>query len=293
MDTGPVGEQDGLLRAVNVGEDDGGQLEVVDDHDIGEIIEAEVEEADPKRSIPTPEMPSPSDVERHREDHIPYASWCDHCVEGRGREMGHSRVDRSVRTVSTFSFDYLFLNDDAEVVEEEGVAAGSSDDAPRGVKVLVAKDGNSRALFAHVVPAKGVDERRFSVDALVDDIKWLGYTRMILKSDNEPAIVRLLSESSKDLRISVGDLGQVMEEHPPPFDSQANGDAEAAAKAVQGQVRSMQSCLEARIGYRIPMAHPIMAWMIPHAALLMTNRVRGHDGKTAYSRVRGRPFSTR
>ena len=128
---------------------------------------------------------------------------------------------------------------------------------------------------------------------LVEDCKWLGYSRIILKSDNEVAIVRLLTESLKELRVSVGDLGQVMEEHPPPFDSQANGDAESAAKAIRGQVRTMQSFLEGRLGHRIPMQHPLMSWMIEHAAALITNRVRGHDGKTAYSRVRGRPFGTR
>ena len=50
----------------------------------GELIEA-AEEADTLRTMPTPIMPSPSDVEKHREDHIPYASWCDQCVEGKGR----------------------------------------------------------------------------------------------------------------------------------------------------------------------------------------------------------------
>ena len=113
------------------------------------------------------------------------------------------------------------------------------DSGPRGVNILVAKDSRSEALFAHVVPSKGVDERRFAVDMLVEDCKRLGYSRIILKSDNEVAIVRLLTESLKELRVSVGDLGQVMEEHPPPFDSQANGDAESAAKAIRGQVRTM------------------------------------------------------
>ena len=50
----------------------------------------------------------------------------------------------------------------------------------------------SRAVFAHAVPKKGVDEKRCSVNAVVDDVLWLGYAKVILKSDNELAIVKLL-----------------------------------------------------------------------------------------------------
>ena len=283
------------LQPVNVGEIDNKPLD--DDReviDVEEVIEAEVEEADPRRSIPTPLMPSPSDVEKHREDHIPYASWCDHCVEGRGREMGHRAVtDRDTRRVSTFSFYYLFMSDKGDIESWKSAADGSTDgDESRGIKILVAKDSKSRALFAHVVPTKGVDEQRFSVDMLTEDVKWLGHTKVILKSDNEVAILRLLTESLKELRVAA-DMEQLMEDHPPPFDSHANGDAESAAKAIRGQVQTLGSCFEARLGHRIPIKHPLMAWLVKHAAALITIRVRGHDGQTPYSRLRGRQFGTR
>ena len=261
----------------------------------GEVIEAEIEEADPKRVLPTPTLPSQSDVEKHREDHLPYASWCDHCVEGRGREMGHQHVDRSHRAISTISFDYLFMNSkghfDFEKTDEDGVDDGAARDK---VKILVVKDSKNKAIFAHAVPSKGVDEDKFAVSVLMSDIKWLGYTRLILKSDNEPAIVKLLTESLKSIRVSTDPaVDQVLEEHPPPFDSQANGDVESAAKAVRGQTRTLQSCLESRLGHRIPVSHPIYAWLISHAAMMITVRVRGHDGQTAYQRIRGRPWSNR
>ena len=95
------------------------------------------------------------------------------------------------------SFDYAFTSDLGEVVNhEQYIAAGEG-----AAKVLVVRDSRSKSVFAHIVPAKGVDERGFSVDALVDDVKWLGYVRVTLKSDNEPAIVKLLTESLRELRI--------------------------------------------------------------------------------------------
>ena len=63
----------------NMGEAVGG------DELAGEMLEAPTEEVGPRRHMPTPEMPSASAIAQHRENHLPYASWCDQCVEGRGR----------------------------------------------------------------------------------------------------------------------------------------------------------------------------------------------------------------
>ena len=259
--------------------------------ELGEIIEAEVEEASERRVLPTPEMPCQSDIDKHREDHLPYASWCDHCVEGRGREMGHHAIDKVKHTVPTISFDYLFMNNKGEFVKKKS----ESDTVPSdGINILVVKDSRSKAVFAHIVPSKGVDDKKYAVIVLMDDVKWMGYTRLTLKSDNEPAITRLLTESLKGIRVATEpEVAQVMEEHPPPFDSQANGDIESAVKQIRGQTRTLQSCLEARIGHQIPVVHPVYSWLVSHAAWLVTTRVMGHDGKTAYQRVRGKPFNNR
>ena len=56
-----------------------------------EAIEAE-EEVVPKTIMTTPILPSAAEVELNGEDHIPYRPWCDECVEGQGRERGHSRA---------------------------------------------------------------------------------------------------------------------------------------------------------------------------------------------------------
>ena len=40
----------------------------------------------------------------------------------------------------------------------------------------------------------------YAVDRLVRDLRWLGHTKVMLKSDNEPAILKLLTEVLKDMR---------------------------------------------------------------------------------------------
>ena len=48
-----------------------------------EVIESE--ETEPQRTLSTPVMPSKSDMEQHRIDHLPYRDWCPECVDGFGK----------------------------------------------------------------------------------------------------------------------------------------------------------------------------------------------------------------
>ena len=131
----------------------------------------------------------------------------------------------------------------------------------------------------------------FAVDAIVESVLWLGYSRVIRKSDNEPAIMKLLQEGLGALK--VGGVDQASEEHPPPYDPQANGAVEAAVKQVKVRFKTLKLCLERRIGKRIPPKHPITAWLVAHCAALIRYRVRSIDGKTPYERVWMRPLNSR
>ena len=175
----------------------------------GEELRASEEEEQAMKvvSLTSPFQPTLSQYLDHCVTHYPYQSWCPHCIEGKGREFGHSTRAKEQSDVPTVSFDYAFLSDGEEILTQDAFdAAGES-----VVKLLVVRDDRSKALFAHVVPKKGIDEKGFSVDSLVADIKWLGYAKLTLKSDNEPAIVKLLSEALRELRIS--GMSQILEEH--------------------------------------------------------------------------------
>jgi hypothetical protein len=177
----------------------------------------------------------------------------------------------------------VYTRDEFETCDECDI------DPARVLKVLVVRDMRSKALFAHAVTVKGADADGFAVQCVVEDVLWLGYSRIILKSDNEPAIVRLLKESLKALRVE--GLEQAAEEHPPPYDPQSNGGIEIGVKLVKGHLKTMRSALQKKIGHKIPVAHPILTWLIEHCANIVTWLARGKDGRTAYQRVRGRPFN--
>ena len=126
------------------------------------------------------------------------------------------------------------------------------------------RDNVSKALFGHVVPRKGVDEHGFAVAQITADVQWLGYSKVMLKTDNEPAILKLLQESLRELRIS--GLDTVMCENSPEYDPQANGSAEVGVRILKGMVRTHRSSLERDLGYRVPARHPLIAWLVKHVA---------------------------
>ena len=70
------------------------------------------------------------------------------------------------------------------------------------MKILGVRDLLSKAVFGHVVQKKGLHKKGFAVDTIVVGIKSLGYTKVMLKSDNEPAILKLLAGSLRGLQIN-------------------------------------------------------------------------------------------
>ena len=266
-----------------------------------EVSDGEAEDAAPKRTVPDPGRPSQLEVEEHEVDHYPFRSWCEECVKGRGTGEPHRSVAGERHAV--FAFDYLYLTKGVsglEVVEHNAVGEGkeasdsaNNEDAPkkRCVKVLVAKDSKSGAIFAHVVPQKGLDADGYAVARIVEDIKWLGYAKLLVKSDNEPAIVALCNEALRRLRIE--GITQASREGPPAYDSSSNGAVENAVKAVQGLLRTVKLGFERKANCVVPEEHPLLAWMVEHVGWILTTRVRRTDGRTGFHHVRGRPFHKR
>ena len=77
----------------------------VDDAADGELVEAEEEEAQQVSTLPTPYMPTQSERDDHELTHATYRSRCEHCVQGRGVEMGHHQVgDHADRGVPIVGF---------------------------------------------------------------------------------------------------------------------------------------------------------------------------------------------
>ena len=73
--------------------------------------------------------------------------------------------------------------------------------------------------------------------------------------------------------------------------SASNGRAERAVQTIGNQLRTLKSALEARIDTRVPSTHPVLRWLVEHAASLI-NRFKVHgDGQTSYQKLHGKRSS--
>ena len=170
-----------------------------------EIPEAEVEqEMAPKRVPPDPGRPAETEICEHYVDHWPYRSWCEHCVSGRG--TGEQHREGSGSSIHIVAFDYLLVTDRG--VQRRDDLEGDEEKTSL-IKILVVKDLKSKAIFAHVVPQNGVDADGYAVVRLIEDVKWLGYTKILRKTDNEKAMGKLLHDSLRRIKTEVLDVKQI------------------------------------------------------------------------------------
>ena len=148
----PIRPQHELLS----GEIDEAVEDVEGDGGDGQEI-ADGEECRQLRPRKAPPCPSAETIAAHRlAGHAVYRSWCRECVQGRGKNSPHySKAPGGEKTVPVISFDYGYLGakgkEDNSRCETEGQSP-----------ILAYWDSQTRALFAHMVPHKGVDHPEIS-----------------------------------------------------------------------------------------------------------------------------------
>ena len=90
-----------------------------------------------------PRQPSQQEKEEHEMTHLPFRSWCRHCIMGRGREEDCRKSMEEERQVPEVHLDYMFMGD-----EKEG----------KTLAFLVARERETRAVLSTVVPRKTTGE---------------------------------------------------------------------------------------------------------------------------------------
>ena len=144
---------------------------------------------------------------------------------GRGQDRPHRTIDRRADGVPVVGLDFFFIGDD--------MSDGT-------VPAVAMRDNRSKFLCGHMIPGKGMD-MEWTAQRVSTDIDNLGYRRISLRSDQEPAIIALL-EKVKRLCST-----EVVLETAPKGDKNANGIAERAVQAVEGQLRTLKLELEGRV----------------------------------------------
>ena len=75
-----------------------------------EDVEAEIsDEAKQNKGLPCGVKPSGKEIEEHHRTHLPFRSWCKHCVFGKGQSHPHYQKEKEETGVPCISWDYMYL----------------------------------------------------------------------------------------------------------------------------------------------------------------------------------------
>ena len=110
----PEVEEGGSLERGNLGEEK---------EDADETISVEEEEGIEVKVGKAEKAPSKEEVAMHMVNHIPFRSWCSHCVKGKAHGNQHRRrkaVEGEVRE-PIVSVDYMLMHDNQGEGEEKGM----------------------------------------------------------------------------------------------------------------------------------------------------------------------------
>ena len=121
------------------------------------------------RKLHDPKLPSKAEVEAHNLTHLPFRSWCRHCVRGRGEEEPHRKnAERGDGGVAEIHVDYAFPGSHGQ----------------EGLTLLVARERDSKMILSTPLPTKGTSGE-FGVRRFMAFLKEVGCEGqdLILKSD--------------------------------------------------------------------------------------------------------------
>ena len=114
---------------------------------------------------------------------------------------------------------------------------------------------------------------------LTSEIVTCGEAKVLVKSDGEPAILKLVQVSSAAARISGGVT--VLTEQTPKGESKANGLAEGAVRDCKAKVRTIKYATEKFLGIVIEHDHWCLPFLCKYAGATIVSARRGPDGTNA------------
>ncbi len=213
------------------------------------------EEAARARAIKTGAVPSDKEVEERNLGHAAFRSWRPHRVKRRAESYGRVKKAQDEGEVPKVVVDYTRTRSEQEKEEE------------KGTPIVVAKDNKTKTIMARIAPSNEAES--YGVETVDMMVERLGYRKLIMRSDDEPAILALKEAVRRESHVEIV-LYKV-----PVGDHQADGLLANAIENGQGQFRMIRDALESRHGRRVGGEHQVAPRMVTHAASVV-NRV----GKT-------------
>ena len=103
--------------------------------------------------------------------------------------MHQHRAGGRETTIPAIAIDYVYLNERDDLLQEAA-----------GAPILVSKCNRDRGVGAAIVLTKGADE--YAVAELKNDVICSGFTEVLVRSPNEPAILALKESAATALKLA-------------------------------------------------------------------------------------------
>ena len=275
--------------------DEAGRMDEADEavamDDPGDAVAGRMDEADEAVAMDDPgdDDPDPDTVPRlnarhavqkpnhravldHNVTHLPYAPWCEICIQTRAADHPHRRScpGQDHESMPKVYFDYGFFR--------------SRVGTPL-VPFLVGICGRTGMKFAAVMHER--QSRLASSVAIVKKgLHDLGlHGEVTLRADGESALLDLLKAVAETRR------PRTLVERGPRDDGQANGRAERAVRSVEEITRTLKADLEVRIPNAVDPHSGVFEWLLRHGTDLLNKRQPGADGLTPWQRLRGKVYA--
>ena len=113
-----------------------------EDEELEDEVQVEADAGDLRemRKMHDPKLPTKAEKEAHEMTHLPFRSWCRHCVRGRGLEEAHRKSEqREDGGVPEVHLDFAFPGSHGQ----------------EGLTLLVARERDSKMLLSTPLPTKG------------------------------------------------------------------------------------------------------------------------------------------
>ena len=156
---------------------------------------------------------------------------------------------------------------------------------------MVGKLYPSHAIFSSACDAKGPDDE--VINRLADFLKNSGVTKLVYKSDQEPAIRAALEAALRMIGRAANprsneEVLQLVPEASAPGESPSNGRAERAVQTVEDTLRTYLHALEHRLKCKFPTQHPVVRWLYEHVGAMLNRITVNPDGMSPYASLHGR-----
>ena len=226
--------------------------------------EDDTQQAQRAKGMKAPQQPTRQERFEHNLTHLPYRTWCPICVKSKGRMDNHPK-QTSKQPVIQVDFTYMKAFGDKQVLP-----------------VLTAIDVESGMAMAVLVKDKN-QQQQYLVRCLQTFMFECGRAQATLspttlQTDQEDFILNLLKTVAQNLGANIN------VRQSPAYSSQSQGSIERYHRTLMGQVRTLLQQVTTSYNLTLSVQHPILPWIVRHAAWLLNRYAIHNDGQTSYQR---------